>query len=208
MFNAAKSKISFCLPINKDATYKLFISAENNLVTVCINNQKLLEKTTDELGVSMQGGGRAAIFSGYYKNQFNNLEIKPIGTNPYIMRFDNLDDCFEYVENENSHWIQGLMESFKCYKRTVAHGSENSKLLFNFDGVGFNLCGYCDEESEFSVKIDGKKTEMVKLVNKIEHREVIYHKAGLENGHHQVELTVLKGKINLDSGEIIYSLFK
>jgi len=186
----------------KDDKYHLFISAENNLITVYINGEKVLEKTTEALGVSMQGGGRVAIFSDFYKNQFSDLKIKPVGKTPYVSRVDNLDNEFEYEQSESSFWEHGLMESFKCYKRTVSHGKEGAKVRFKFTGTGFNLCGYCEEESAISVKIDGESVEEKLIVKNVGHREVLYHKNGLESGKHQAQIEVLKGQINIDSGEI------
>ncbi len=187
---------------DKDEKHHLFISAENNLITVCIDNQELLKKTAEALGVSMQGAGRVAVFSHYYKNQFSDLEIKPVGKTPFVTRVDNLDDVFEYVQNETSVWNHGLMESFKCYKRTVSHGKTGAKCRFTFNGTGFNLCGYCEEESAVSVKIDGKPVEENFKICNVGQREVLYHKNGLTEGMHQAELEVLKGQINIDSGEI------
>jgi len=187
---------------NKEENHHLYISAENNLITVCIDNKELLKTTTEALGVSMQGGGRVAIFSDYYKNQFSDLEIKPLGNTTYVVRIDNLDDNFEYEQSETSFWKHGLMESFKCYKRTVSHGKAGAKVRFGFRGTGLNLCGYCEEESAISVKIDGEPTEANLLIKDIGHREVLYHQNGLSEGNHSAEITVLKGQINIDSGEV------
>jgi len=188
---------------NKDEKHRLFISAENTLIRVCINHNLLLEKTTDSLGISMQGGGRVAIFSDYYRNQFSSLEIKPVGKTPYIMRFDNLDDSFEYIQNQTSVWNHGLMESFKCYKRTVSHGEDGAKLHFNFKGTGFNLCGYCEEETEINLIIDDKEEEQIMIIKKAGYREALLHISGLSEEKHHIVMKVLKGKIHIDSGEVI-----
>lgn len=190
--------------VNFDGTKEhiLFIQAENDLLEIKIDNQSVMKKNTEALGVSMQGGGRVAIYSAYFKNRFADLRIFPVGKNPYIYRFDNFDDAVEYVENHESHWNHGVMESFKCYKRTVSHGDVGSKLKLKFEGAGINLSGYVNEESEFQITIDGRLDSICKL-NSVNFREVFYSKTGLSVGKHILEMQVTKGKINFDSFEVI-----
>ncbi len=180
----------------------LKIQAEENLITIWINEKQILSETTEKLGISMQAGGRVALFSNFDKNLFSNLEIYPVGKNPYITRYDNFDDCFEYIETEKSHWEHCTMGSFKQYKRTSSKGFSGSKLKLNFKGKSFYLVGSCDEKTIFKIKIDGKDFDKTFECENVSDREVLCYKNNLPNKMHNVEIEILFGTCKIDSVEI------
>lgn len=180
----------------------LKIQAEENFITIWINEEQILSETTEKLGISMQAGGRVALFSNFDKNLFSNLEIYPVGKNPYINRYDNFDNCFEYVESENSHWEHCTMGSFKQYKRTSSKGTIGSKLKLNFEGKSFYLIGSCDDKTIFKIKIDGNEEEKTFECKHISDREVLCYKNNLPNKMHNVEIEIVFGTCKIDSVEI------
>lgn len=180
----------------------LKIQAEENLITIWINEEQILSETTENLGISMQAGGRVALYSNFDKNLFSNLEIYPVGKNPYITRYDNFDDCFEYIESEKSHWEHCTMGSFKQYKRTSSKGFSGSKLKLNFKGKSFYLVGSCDEKTIFKIKIDGKDLDKTFECKNVSDREVLCYKNNLPNKMHNVEIEILFGTCKIDFIEI------
>lgn len=180
----------------------LKIQAEENFITIWINEEQILSETTEKLGISMQAGGRVALFSNFDKNLFSNLEIYLVGKNPYINRYDNFDNCFEYVESENSHWEHCTMGSFKQYKRTSSKGTIGSKLKLNFEGKSFYLTGSCDTEATFKIKVDEKIIADEYKIGKVSSREVLCFVNNLSQTNHLVEIEVIDGECVIDAVEI------
>ncbi len=180
---------------------KMKIQVEDDRISAWINDELILDELAGNLGITMQGGGRAAIFSSYSRNSFADLKILPLGKNPYIRRFDCLDDCFEYVQNEKSKWDFGLMESFKQYKRTVVKGGEKSLCKLNFEGSRFLITGFAGEASIVEISVDGKNYDKEYRVFETGNREALIFVNGLENKKHTACVKILKGKLNIDAVE-------
>lgn len=184
--------------------HKIQICAENEKLSGFVDGKEIVSLNSADFAgtnISMQGAGRAAIFSYYEKNQFKNLKLMPLGNKPYIKRIDNLDEGFNYIENKTSKWQHSLMDSFKNYKRTVSKGSKGAVCTLTFNGSSFALGG-TTEKSVISVKIDGKLVESQMKINKTSSREILYFVDGLTEKKHKVEIKVLAGEIAIDSAEI------
>lgn len=183
------------------AWHKLSLTMERMSVTAKIDDEEVCSLTLGQK-ISLQGAGRAAIYSYYARNCFRDMKILPVGQHSYVTRFDNLDSCFEYVENENSTWEHSLMDSFKCYKRTVSKGQKGSSFKFDFTGSGFLLTGTSEKGSGISLMIDGKALEPQKIA-KSGSREALYYSGDLKEGKHKVEVTILAGNLNVDGLEVV-----
>ena len=180
---------------------KMKIQVEDDRISAWINDVLVLDELAGNLGITMQGGGRAAIFSSYNKNSFADLKVLPVGQNPYIRRYDCLDDCFEYIQDQNSKWDFGLMESFKQYKRTVVKGGENSLCKLNFEGTRFLITGSAGEMASVEISVDGKIYDKEYRVLEAGNREALVFVNGLENKKHEAGIKILKGKLNIDAVE-------
>lgn len=182
------------------AWHKLSLSFEEMTISAFIDDVKVCDF---ELGlgekVSLQGAGRAAIYSAYRKNCYKNLKITPLGEKYYITRFDNLDSVFTY--DDKTPWEHSLMDSFKCYKRTVSKGQKGSSFTLTFSGSAFILTGNSEKGAGIKVTLDGKEYEIIK-VGKTGNREALYYSGDLKEGKHKAEITILAGSLNLDGAEI------
>ena len=180
--------------------HKLSLSFEGMKISAFIDD---VEVCDFELGlgekVSLQGAGRAAIYSAYRKNWYKNLKITPLGEKYYITRFDNLDSVFTY--DDKTPWEHSLMDSFKCYKRTVSKGQKGSSFTLTFSGSAFILTGNSEKGAGIKVTLDGKEYEIIK-VGKTGNREALYYSGDLKEGKHKAEITILAGSLNLDGAEI------
>ena len=180
--------------------HKLSLSFEGMTISAFIDDVKVCDF---ELGlgekVSLQGAGRAAIYSAYRKNCYKNLKITPLGKKYYITRFDNLDSVFTY--DDKTPWEHSLMDSFKCYKRTVSKGQKGSSFTLTFSGSTFILTGNSEKGAGIKVTLDGKEYEIIK-VGKTGNREALYYSGDLKEGKHKAEITILAGSLNLDGAEI------
>lgn len=180
--------------------HKLSLSFEGMTISAFIDDVKVCDF---ELGlgekVSLQGAGRAAIYSAYRKNCYKNLKITPLGKKYYITRFDNLDSVFTY--DDKTPWEHSLMDSFKCYKRTVSKAQKGSSFTLTFSGSAFILTGNSEKGAGIKVTLDGKEYEIIK-VGKTGNREALYYSGDLKEGKHKAEITILAGSLNLDGAEI------
>ena len=180
--------------------HKLSLSFEGMTISAFIDDVKVCDF---ELGlgekVSLQGAGRAAIYSSYRKNCYKNLKITPLGEKYYITRFDNLDSLFTY--DDKTPWEHSLMDSFKCYKRTVSKAQKGSSFTLTFSGSAFILTGNSEKGAGIKVTLDGKEYEIIK-VGKTGNREALYYSGDLTEGKHKAEITILAGSLNLDGAEI------
>ena len=180
--------------------HKLSLSFEEMTISAFIDDVKVCDF---ELGlgekVSLQGAGRAAFYSAYRKNCYKNLKITPLGEKYYITRFDNLDSVFTY--DDKTPWEHSLMDSFKCYKRTVSKAQKGSSFTLTFSGSAFILTGNSEKGAGIKVTLDGKEYEIIK-VGKTGNREALYYSGDLKEGKHKAEITILAGSLNLDGAEI------
>ena len=173
------------------------ISAYNGKIAGKINNIKVFEYSSEQCGDALIGAGRAALYSSYNRNYYEKIEILPIGEAPYILRFDDTDDCFEYTGD----WTHNLMSGFSNYKRTVSIGSEGAELVLKFTGSGFGIFGENDGNCMISVSIDGKASEEIALPAS-GNREIIYSVNDLQSTTHAVTITVLSGVLNVDGVQV------
>ncbi|MGN0643012.1 MAG: glycosyl hydrolase family 59 [Huintestinicola sp.] len=178
------------------AAHILKISACGNNICAYIDGEKAGEYTADS--EALIGAGRAALFSSYNRNSFDDLLIEPVeGADTYITRYDNTDLCFEY----EGEWEHNTMSSFKNYKRTISKGSEGSAVTVRFDGTGFALTGETGADTVLSVRIDEREA-VTAGVYKTGLREISCRFDGLEKGAHTAKITVVSGKYSVDGMEV------
>ena len=181
------------------AMTNLKIEAVNDTVRVYVNGTQVCEYNCTESGTAVLAAGRAALYSSYDLNIFDNVQINTVdGAEPYITRFDNLDAEFEYSEG----WKHKTMDSYKNYKRTLARCVESVDLTFTFSGTGVAFTGIT-KDAVISVELDGEMyAENVSIAN-AKQREVEYLIGGLENGEHSVKITCISGSFAADGAEVV-----
>lgn len=177
--------------------HDLKVEAVDNSVRAWIDGELVAELESDQ---PMLSAGRAALYSSYNNNMFDNFAAEPVeGRDTYITRYDNTDLCIDY----SGDWEHNLMSGYANYKRTISTGSEGASLTVKFNGTGFAITGFNKGEGVISVSVDGAETESALTVSGIGSREVGYYKHGLEAGEHTAVITVLSGTFSADALEVI-----
>ena len=195
--------------INTAEWNNLKIEAVDNVIKAYVNGSLVTEYTADV--DSIFNSGRAAFFSSYNQNCFDNLLAEPVeGGDTYITRYDNTDSCFTSYEGSLKF---ETISSYKNYKRTLFRCAEGSRVTFEFDGTGAALLGNTTNDCVIKVTVDGTVVDEAAALPKSTFRESAYQLSGLESGNHKVELEVITGTLSLDAlevagGEIYYPVEK
>lgn len=177
------------------AAVNLKIQAVNDNVICWVNGEQVCDYTAGE--VSSLSAGRAALYSSYNRNGFDNLVIEAAdGAEPYITRFDNTHAMFTY----SGDWQHETMSSFKNHKRTLSSGEAGCSLTVEFDGTGIALTGG-GKGATVTYTIDGGEPQEY-TVPVTATRGVTFLLTGLEKGHHTLQITINDGTFNVDSAEI------
>ena len=146
---------------------------------------------------SFLGAGRAAFFSSYDRNGFDDLVIAPAeGAETYVTRFDNTDLMFDYT----GEWNHNTMSSFKNYKRTLSSAKAGCSFAVDFTGTGIAITGG-GKGASVTYTLDGGE-EVAYTVPSTGMREVNFMLKGLENGEHHLNVTVTDGTYNVDGAEV------
>lgn len=175
------------------------LEADEDVIRGYVNGELIIENITD---FAWQAAGRAALYSSYNQNCFDNFIAAPIDesrTDTYVNRFDNTDPCVSYTGN----WTHNTMSSYTDYKRTISTGSENAAVTIEFEGTGFAVTGKNTDENVISVEIDGVQAEDSYTAERVGSRKIAYLKHGLENGKHIAKITVLSGAFSIDGVETV-----
>ena len=176
----------------------LRIEALYGNVKAYINGTQVADLTAAE-GEATGSAGRAALYSYYYNNCFDELSIEPLGDEPYIARYDETDAPFTY----SGEWEHSCMSSFKNYKRTISTGAEGAGLELSFSGSGVILTGENKSGTdELIYTIDGGE-ERGLTVPRTASRGAFLLISGLDEGEHTLKLTVKSGSVSIDACEVL-----
>lgn len=184
---------------NFDGTisHKLKVEAVNNVIRGYVDGNMVAEYTVNE-GESLISAGRASLFSSYNKNSFDNFSAEPVeGSDTYITRYDETDQCFTFEGN----WEHNLMSSFKNYKRTSSKGSEGDSFTVSFEGTGFALTGESRENCILALSVDGGEEQLI-TVSRTGQREISCRTEGLSEGAHTAKVTIKSGKYTVDGMQV------
>ncbi len=176
----------------------LKLEAENRTVRAYICDTQLADITLPE-DKAVMSAGRAAFYSSYNNNYFDDLSIEPIGDEYYTERIDQTDKEVTY----SGSWEHICMSGFKNYRRTNSTGSEGAELSFSYEGTGFILVGENGDSAELEITVDNEKKTITSA--KSGARETGCMITGLENKKHNVSITINKGSLSLDAIEFIKS---
>lgn len=216
---AAAGESGYRLALYEDATWVLFLNksvmkqgklenfdpAKNTLkiealydnIKCYVNGERVCNITHAETK-SKGSAGRASLCSSYNKNCFDNVDIQPVGDEPYITRFDNTDSVFGYC----GEWEHDCMSSFRNFRRSISTGAEGSSLTLSFSGTGFALTGDNNRHSSVvTVSVDGGE-EQTFTTPKSGSRGVLFFVKGLEDGEHTAVVTLRESSMSVDAAEI------
>lgn len=172
------------------------IEALWNNIKVYLNGEQLAEYTHHD-NESVGSAGRAALYSSFNKNCFDNLSIEPLGDESYITRYDQTDDPLTY----EGSWEHGCMSSFTNYRRTLSKGSVGSFVTIKLNGTGFALTGENKSSGVITLSIDGGQAKEL-TVPSADARGIVCYAKGLDDGEHTAVITVKQGEIQLDALEV------
>lgn len=173
------------------------VTAVANKITVSVNGKEVIsyESSSD----SLLGAGRAAYFSSYNNNCFDNFKAEAVDDiDPYITRYDDMSG---FITNSGT-WEYSTTGSYKCLHRTSSKAKEGATAAFTFNGTGFAVNGASSKNVVLSVKVDGNVIGDEITTVKSGDRELSYYLYGLDSGEHNVEITVKSGTYTIDSIEI------
>lgn len=174
----------------------LKVEAIQDTVRVYVNDSLKIEYVSDSEAVL--SAGRAAYFSSYNNNCFDNFKAESLdNVGSEIVRYDDMDDLVNY----NGSWAFTTTGSYKSFNRTCSKGSAGAIVSFSFEGTGFAITGDSAKNAKLNVTVDGNTVEVTTL--KSGTREISYYKYGLESGTHTVEIQVQDGSYKLDGIEIM-----
>ncbi len=178
--------------------YELSVTAMGDNLSAAINGVRVASlMLTGEVTFS----GRAALFSSYDLNTFDDLAVIPADMTSYITRVDDLDEKITY----SGDWQHSAMDPFTCHNRTastaVAFPSDPQSFTFSFEGDSLALIGKATDDASISVDIDGTLTADKEPVGAVHDKSAFWHRYSLGYGEHDVTVTVNSGKITLDALE-------
>ncbi len=172
------------------------IEALFNNIKVYLGSELLAEYTHPE-GEAVGSAGRAALYSSYNKNCFDDLIIEPVGDESYITRFDETDDPLSY----EGSWVHNCMSGFVNFRRTLSKGTEGCSVTVKFSGTGFALTGNNRKSAVITMSIDGGEAKELKAPGVVA-RGIVCYANGLGDGEHTAVITVKQGDIQLDALEV------
>lgn len=183
-----------------DGWNNIKIEAAYNTIRGYVNGELVTEADENTEGFVMQSAGRAALYSSYYNNCFDNVRVEPVeGAEAYVTRFDDTDDGIAYTGD----WSHSTMDSFKNYKRTISTGNSGASVSIEFDGTGILLIGAENGNAVIDTILDGDAKDDAFAVPKTSNRQAFYAVYGLDSGHHTLTVTVSEGTLILDAAEVI-----
>ena len=173
------------------------IEAFNNNIKAYIDGEQVSDITIEK-GESVMPAGRAAFYSSYNNNCFDELKILPLEDKYSVIKLDNTDLSVDY----EGEWEHNCMSSFKNFRRTISTGSEGSTISLKFNGKGFSAQGEKKISGVISVTIDGEEVEKNYTVPNAGNREITYSMYGLAEGEHTAVIKVVSGNFAVDGFEI------
>lgn len=183
--------------LNLKPTNNLKLTADEDVLNCHINGIEVCRCECDKISVFTSG--RAALYSSYNLNSFENLVVAPIENKRYyITRYNSLDECFL---SYNGNVLFETISSFRNYKRALAVCKENSSVEFEFTSDMFAITGI-SENAVVNLFVDDKKLFENKSLFASSNRETPLKITNLENKKHSARLEILSGSFSIDSIEI------
>lgn len=138
---------------------------------------------------------------GFYGHGLENSKVFPDSSGYTAICTDDMITV-HVPDDGRTHRIHVIPPSDGVIEYAVTGtAKEESSVEFEFDGTAFALIGECTERSEISIMIDGEEYSPPLPLDEAPPRSALFMTDGLENTHHKVRITVLKGSIYVDAVE-------
>ena len=174
------------------------VEAVENVIKVYFNNEEVIEYTCEN--EALLGAGRAAYYSSYNNNCFDNFKAEEIKDSSSVVAvYDETDDILTY----DGSWNFTTTGSWKNFNRSSTKGSEGASVSFSFEGMGFALFGESAADSVLEIKLDGEIIDDSFTTVKSGQREISVYAYGLDNTQHEVEIKIVSGTLGIDGLEIV-----
>ncbi|TDO51406.1 glycosyl hydrolase family 59 [Kribbella sp. VKM Ac-2527] len=178
------------------AWHRLSLEAVDNVLTPSVDGRRLTTWTDSSANPVMSG--RISLLSGHYQNQWDNLDIDPIGGHAW--RSDKLDDTSPRLGYQGA--VQFQQVGFANHNRTLHVLRSGGAAAFSFNGTGLNLFG-ATGTATLNVSVDGAPPTRV-AVGPTGVRQTSYWLRGLDaTNEHTVEISVVDGSFTLDGIDLL-----
>lgn len=179
--------------LNKRRWNKIKILALANIYMIYLNDKFIGDFEEKNI---LCPCGRVALLSGFYENRFRNLKVNPVsGTVEYADRLDALSSKIIYTRDAE----RNSDVSYKYSNRTNVTLGESASFELEYTGYGFALCGTA-EFAELDIEFDGIKISSNNIqVGGTQYRQAFYRMKNVRYQKHKIKVTVISGKIILDS---------
>lgn len=183
--------------------HNLKLEVQDDYLVGYLDGEKYFD-IVDELPVI--NSGRAALYSYYQNNYFNNLKIEKLGDSYTVTRVDDMDPSITYSEGTNNAdaktglWIFNTISSFSNFNRTNSKGTEGCTLEFETEDTGFALIG-SSKEAKIKVEVDGAVVNDAYSCSNGGDRMSLYNYNELDGKKCKVKVTVLSGELTVDAIE-------
>lgn len=172
--------------------HTLTVTAQGDVLTAAANGVQVASVTLENAAVF---SGRAALFSSYDRNSFDELAVLPADMTNYVVRCDELDGSVKF----DGDWEHNTMDSFTNHNRTASYASDGSTAEFEFDGDSAALIGTASE-AVITVELDGEVVADKITVNSGS-KQAFWRRYGLGMGDHKLKFTVHSGTLGFDAYE-------
>lgn len=172
--------------------HTLSITAEGDVLSAAVDGVQTASVT---IGGAATFSGRAALYSAYYRNSFDDLAVMPVDMTGYIVRTDNLDSAVSF----EGEWEHNTMDSFQCHNRTASYAGEGASFVYEFEGDSLALIGSA-QKAVISVELDGETVSDHEEVSS-SNKQAFWRRYGLGYSEHTVRVTVHSGTLGFDAVE-------
>lgn len=180
-------------------SYRLTLIAQGAHITALVDG----EEVSSFQDKNPEYFGRIKLFSSWEKTAFDNLKVEKleqddtIDTLPYAgFLLDNADDAVVYSDGWN---IKCNGSSNDWYRSTSETSKTGTSFSFPINARGFALLGNNATTAKISIEVDGEEIESGASTKTASNHGTSYLYYGLEEGEHEVTVTVNSGKFVLDA---------
>lgn len=177
-----------------DKWHELSITAMGDNLSAAIDGIQVAALT---LSGEVTFSGRAALYSSYDLNCFDDIAVLPTDMTAYVTRVDNLDSAVSY----EGEWLHNTMDQYTCHNRTTSSADGQGGFAFSFEGDSLALIGKASDDAAISVSIDGIPAAENESVKALTAKSAFWHRYSLGYGEHDVTVTVDSGSVTLDAIE-------
>ena len=173
--------------------HKLRISAAGDVLNAAVDGVQVAVVKLEE---NVSFSGRAALYSAYYNNCFDDLSVEPMDMTNHVVRLDGLDNEIVY----EGRWEHNTTAPFTNHNRTASSNYGGGSLMFSFEGDSLALIG-TSSDGKVTVELDGEVIAENVPVRSSTDKSALWFKYNLGYGEHEAKVTVDSGTVTVDAIE-------